>query len=141
MRTLLAGILLFMLSHFCEAESSTSFHIIVNANNSVTTLDRKSLSEIFLKKVTRWPDGELTQPADLSQDSNVRSRFSDEIMGRPIAGVKNYWQQRIFSGRDVPPPELISDEDVIKYVMRHPGGIGYVSNAADLRNVKVLNVR
>jgi hypothetical protein len=47
----------------------------------------------------------------------------------------------IFSGRSLPPPELGSDDEVLRYVLAHPGAIGYVSGAANLRGAKVLAVK
>jgi hypothetical protein len=55
--------------------------------------------------------------------------------------VRAYWQQRIFSGRDVPPPELDSDQQVVDYVMKYPGAIGYVSGAADLKGARAVQIR
>ena len=43
-----------------------------------------------------------------------------------------------FSGRDVPPPELESDEAVVNYVLEHRGAVGYVSGAAKVRGAKVV---
>jgi hypothetical protein len=54
--------------------------------------------------------------------------------------VKAYWQQLIFSGRDVPPPELESDDAVVAYVLAHRGSIGYVSGMAELKNARVLAI-
>jgi hypothetical protein len=58
-----------------------------------------------------------------------------------VGAVRSYWQQRIFSGRDVPPPELDSDEAVVAFVARSPGGIGYVSAATKLSGVRELALR
>ena len=55
--------------------------------------------------------------------------------------MKTYWQQRIFSGHDVPPPELDSDDDVVTYVLKHEGAIGYVAGGANLNGAKVLGIR
>ena len=44
--------------------------------------------------------------------------------------MKNYWQQLIFSGQDVPPPELKTDDEVIQYVIKNPNSIGYVSSGS-----------
>ena len=41
----------------------------------------------------------------------------------------------------MPPPELGSDVDVIIYVLRHPGAVGYVSASVDLRGAKVVEVK
>src|SRR4051812_20972356 len=94
--------------------SSGSFRLIVNPANGVTALDRKFLADAFLKKTTRWPGGELIRPVDLGTESAIRRRFSEDVLGRSVAAVKSYWQQMIFSGRAVPPPELDSDEEVIR---------------------------
>jgi hypothetical protein len=60
---------------------------------------------------------------------------------RTVAAVRSYWQQRIFSGRDVPPPELDSDASVIAYVERTPGAVGYVSGDAKLGSSRELQVQ
>jgi ABC-type phosphate transport system substrate-binding protein len=115
-----------------------SYVVIVNAANPVASIDRKFLEEAFLKKTTRWPNDEVIRPVDLSPSTAVRRQFTDEVLKRPVEAIKGYWQQRIFSGRDVPPPELNTDADVIKYVAQYEGAVGYVSSGADLAGTKVL---
>jgi len=117
------------------------FVVIVNAQNPLKTEPRALLSQIFLKQLTRWEDGELVRPVDLSPGSLVRRAFSNEVIGRSVAAVRHYWQQRIFSGRDVPPPELDSEEAVLRYVARYRGALGYVSVTAKLAGLKVLSLR
>jgi ABC-type phosphate transport system substrate-binding protein len=118
-----------------------AFRVIVNPSNASANLDRKFLTDAFLKKVTRWPGGEPIRPVDLASDSPTRRRFTEEVLGRSVAAVKSYWQQLIFSGRNVPPPELDSDEEVVRYVARYPGAIGYVSGAGEVGGVKILAVK
>jgi ABC-type phosphate transport system substrate-binding protein len=125
-----------------HADSRTgTFRLIVNPTNPATSADRQFLLDAFLKRVTRWENGEAIRPVDLTGDSLVRRRFSAEVLGRSVGAVQSYWQQAIFSGRDVPPPELESDEAVVQYVLRYPGAIGYVSDTADVKAVNNLAVR
>jgi hypothetical protein len=91
-----------------------------------------------LKKSTRWPGGEPIRPVDLGTESPTRRRFSEEVLSRSVVAVKSYWQQMIFSGRAVPPPELESDEEVMRYVGKYPGAIGYISGATEPAGVKVV---
>ena len=116
----------------------TAFRIIVNPANPATALDRTFLAQAFLKKVRRWPDGQTILPVDLTRDSDVRRQWSLDLLGRSVEAVQNYWQQLIFAGRDLPPPELPSDGDVVSYVLHNPGAIGYVSGAAPLHGAKAL---
>jgi hypothetical protein len=117
------------------------FRVIVNSGNQAVAVDRKFLTEAFLKRTTRWPGGELIRPVDLSGASPVRRRFSEDILNRSVAAVKSYWQQLIFSGRAIPPPELDRDEEIIRYVARYSGAVGYVSGVGEVTGVKVVIVK
>jgi ABC-type phosphate transport system substrate-binding protein len=117
------------------------FQVVVHPSNPASAVDRRFLSQVFLRKTTHWESGESTRPVDLPADSETRRRFSEVIHGRSVAAVKNYWQQIIFAGRGVPPPELESDEAVLRHVTRWPGAVGYVSAGAELRGARVLTVR
>jgi ABC-type phosphate transport system substrate-binding protein len=127
--------------HVAEAQQA-AMRLIVNSANPAAQLDRDFVTDAFLKKATRWPDGEAIHPLDQRVDAAVRARFSDGVLHRSIAAVRHYWQQRIFSGRGVPPPELESDAAVIARVQRDRGAIGYVSERANLSadSVKVVSV-
>jgi ABC-type phosphate transport system substrate-binding protein len=125
-----------------EAEAATAaFRLIVNETNPITSIDRKTLADVFLKKVTRWGDGAVIRPVDLRPESPVRIAFTDEVLRRTVVAVKSYWQQLVFSGREVPPPEVDSDEQVIKFVLRSPGAVGYVSGEVHLEHVKPISVK
>jgi hypothetical protein len=124
-----------------QASAPPAFRLIVNPANGATAVERRFVLEAFLKKTTRWPDGSLIRPVDENAESTSRQRFSDELLGRSVSAVKSYWQQAVFAGRDLPPPELDSDDDVVRYVLRYAGAIGYVSGVANIERVKVLSVR
>ena len=111
------------------AASPPAYVVIVHPTNPTTNVSRRFLADAFLKKTTRWDNGETIRPVDQAPDTSVRRRFSDEVLKRSVAAVRNYWQQIIFAGRGVPPPELNGDEEVIKYVTEHDGAVGYVSGS------------
>jgi ABC-type phosphate transport system substrate-binding protein len=116
------------------------YQVIVHPSNAAATVGRPFLEDAFLKKVTMWPNGQVILPADLAPSSRVRRQFTEDVLKRSVGAVRAYWQQRIFSGRDLPPPEFESDDDVVKYVLRREGTVGYVSGAANLNGCKVLTV-
>src|SRR5690349_2999106 len=124
-----------------SSADDAAFVVIVNSANQSTQVDRKTLSDIFLKKQTHWKDDRAIQPVDQSRRSSVRRRFSEDALGRSVAAVRTYWNQLVFSGRGVPPPELETDGDVVRYVASHDGAIGYVSASVDLKAVKPLQLR
>jgi len=122
------------------ANDDTGFRIVAHPENPFSKLPRRAVANLFLKETTRWADGDAVRPVDLKPTAPARKHFSEAVLNRSVAAVKSYWQQRIFSGRGVPPPELESDQAVIQYVTKHRGAVGYVSPDAELGKAKVLRV-
>jgi ABC-type phosphate transport system substrate-binding protein len=136
----LAGILSISLPG--RAGGAGGFVVVVNAANPANSLTADEISKMFFKKIARWKDGYKVEPVDLSEDSQVRESFSQQIHGRPTAAVKAYWQKMIFSGRDVPPFEKASADEVLAYVRANAGAIGYVAPGTNLGSgVKALAIR
>jgi ABC-type phosphate transport system substrate-binding protein len=117
------------------------FRVIVHPGNPTTSVSGEFLADAFLKKRSSWDDGEPLRPVDLRPKSDVRRKFSDRVLKRSVAAVRSYWQQQIFSGRGVPPPELDSEEAVVGYVLKHRGAVGYVSGSAEVREAKTVAIR
>src|SRR5579872_576679 len=72
------------------------FVVIANPNNPVEQVERKFLEDAFLKKITQWPNDQVIRPVDLSPNSPVRQKFTEDVLKRTLSAVKSYWQQRIF---------------------------------------------
>jgi hypothetical protein len=122
------------------AEDTPHFRVVVHPSTPGTHVSREFLANAFLKNVTRWPNDQPLRPVDLKVDALARKHFSETILRRSVAAVKAYWQQRIFSGRGVPPPALDTDNAVLEYVKSHPGAVGYISGATAAGSAKVLIV-
>jgi ABC-type phosphate transport system substrate-binding protein len=123
-----------------SASGGPPFVVIIHPQNPYVSLDRGFLSDAFLKKTTRWADGSVIKPVDLPAGSPVRERFSEDVLKRSVAAVKSYWEQIIFSGRDVPPPEVATDDEVVKYVLAHTGAVGYVGGSVKLGDARAVTI-
>jgi len=114
----------------CAAEA---FVVIVHPSVAGTQVRRADLAGLFLMKVTRWGDRSLAQPVDQSGASPVRKEFSEAVLGMPVAGVLQYWQKQMFGARPLRPPVVkATDAEVIDFVSRTTGAVGYVSIGASL---------
>ncbi|HEX9982237.1 MAG TPA: hypothetical protein VGF69_03150 [Thermoanaerobaculia bacterium] len=138
MKRILLTLFLFTSASLHAAEG---FKVVVHRSNPITSISKSELSDYLLKKKTTWPDKKPVVAVDLTDKSPVRGKLSQEVLGRSPAAIKSYWQQQIFSGRDVPPVEKASDRDVIAFVQVTPGAIGYVSDATDTGDLKVVVLR
>jgi hypothetical protein len=130
------------LAAVAEAADSrrSEYVLILHPAIPVSRLDRKFVAEAFLRRTTRWPDATPIRPVDLGPDAPPRVRFSLEILSRSVASVRSYWQQQIFSGQGLPPPELADDTAVVFYVLSHPGAIGYVAAGTSLNGARAVEV-
>jgi ABC-type phosphate transport system substrate-binding protein len=121
--------------------AAQEFKIVVNSANSVADLPADVVSKLFLKQAAKFPNGTAAVPVELPKTSAVRKAFNKKVHGRPDAAIESYWQQQIFSGKDVPPATRTSDDDVIAFVKENPGAIGYVSAGASTAGVKVVELK
>jgi len=123
------------------AAQAQEFTVIVNASNPVSSMPRDEVAKLFLKKTVSWQSGKTVAPVELPPAAKAREAFARTVLNKSIPQVKSYWQQQIFSGRDVPPPEKQTENDVVAFVRSNPGAIGYVSRGVDIgRGVKALSV-
>jgi ABC-type phosphate transport system substrate-binding protein len=118
-----------------------SYKIIVNASNTASVVKREAVAQLFLNRKATWTSGPTADPVDQSMTSPVRAAFAREILGMPLPSVQQYWRRRVLDLREFPPMVKSSDEEVVTYVAKSPGGIGYVAQSTELpATVKVLKV-
>jgi ABC-type phosphate transport system substrate-binding protein len=130
-----------------EADVGAGFKVVVNAANPLRELPAKDVQRIFYKNTTRWEgwqeDGREVPvtPVDRERGAEVRKLFSQAIFKKSASAIESYWQRQIFSGDDIPPEKLATEADVLDFVRRDRGAIGYVSRDAVLAGgVKELRI-
>src|SRR5512139_3141896 len=104
---------------------SPSFKVIAHPSVSVDGLRLSEMSQIFMRKTDKWPDGTAALPVDQAVSSRVRAAFSEAVHQRSAAAVDAFWQKQIFSGRGLPPVTQASDAQVLAFVRANPGAVGY----------------
>ena len=122
--------------------ADAEFKVVVSPSSPVSSLERREVARMFLRRLSRWPDGKDVVPVDQSSRSEARAAFTRQVLGAEgldkMSSVENFWQQQVFSGRGVPPPIKAGDTEVIAFVASTPGAIGYVSKTADASRVKTI---
>jgi ABC-type phosphate transport system substrate-binding protein len=121
------------------AATEPPFLVVAHPAVQVTELSRAQLSRYFLKKSTQWPDASPVHPVE-PIDPKLREAFAQQVHERSAAAIAAHWNALIFSGRDLPPLEKATNQDVLAYVRATPGAIGYVSAGADIAGVKILSL-
>ena len=127
------------------AISDGTLSVIVNRSNPVNKLTQSDLEKIFLGKRTFWKGGTIIKRCDLietgeEEDDTARAIFSIAYLHKDLMTLKSYWIKMIFSGRGQPPVSFSRSEDVIDFVSKYPGGIGYIRPEDATGKIKVINI-
>ena len=99
---------------------------VVSANSTVMTLSKAQVTDIFLGRVSRFPDGSQAVPIDQAEGSAVRDQFYVKVAGKSPAQVKAFWSKIIFTGRGQPPKVVLNSVEMKKRIAEDPAAIGYI---------------
>jgi hypothetical protein len=138
-RTRIASQILGLVLGLCSAGARADVVAVVSSKSAITTLSANQVADIFLGRMSRFPNGALAVPIDLNDGSVERDRFYAKIAGKTPAQIKSYWSKIIFTGRGQPPKTVPTDLDMKKYIATNVAAIGYIDESMVDASVRVLN--
>lgn len=100
------------------------FLVITSARTPVTTLSRRQLRQIWLKKLGRV-NGARVSPVQIGANP-LRQTF-EKWLFRKGFDVRSYWLEQGLTGGEKPPTTVSNQGILLLYVARNPGLIGYIS--------------
>ena len=113
--------------------------VIVSASNGNTSIEKSTVSKIFLGKTKSFPDGSQAVPVDQVDGSATRNLFNNQILGKSNSQLKSYWSRLIFTGKGTPPKQSGDDATVKALVANNPNMIGYVDSSVVDDSVKIVH--
>jgi ABC-type phosphate transport system substrate-binding protein len=112
--------------------------VVVSSKNALSSLSKDQVTDIFLGKSTRYPDGAPAIPIDQIEGSATRDEFYATFANKSAAQVKAHWTKIIFTGRGQPPKSVPNSAEVRKLIAANPQAISYIERSAVDSTVKVL---
>jgi ABC-type phosphate transport system substrate-binding protein len=106
--------------------------IVVIANPAAAPISKEQIADIYLARNNAWT------PIDQSAGSSIYAEFYKKATGRDAAQVKAIWSRILFTGRGVPPKQLLDSTAVKKAVAANPKAVGYIEKSAVDSSVKVI---
>lgn len=113
--------------------------IIGNVSVKADSISASELKSVFLLQRRTLKDGSPVVPV-LEKSGDTHEAFLHQYLDRGSEEIQTYYQGLVFTGKGSMPKELNSDTEVVAYVARTKGAIGYVSGVAATEGVKVLVV-
>lgn len=115
------------------------FQVVVRDDHAGDEITPLQLRRIFLRQITRWPDGRAVVPVNGPPDSELRQAITRWLFAEGRAGLVYHWNKLYYQGI-LPPRALASYSAVALMVARVPGAIGYLPAGQPHPNLRVLRV-
>ena len=122
------------------AAANDSVVVVANSSVPVASIAPDDLREIFLGTQHSLSNGSKVTPV-LLKSGPTHELFLKSYLGKSVEGFRTWWLQIVFTGQGLLPKTFASEADLVAFVGRTKGAIGYVTLASVRGNVKCIPVR
>lgn len=131
-----AALAVLLASTVCAAD----LKIIANESVGATSISADELKGVFLSTKTSLSDGSHVVPV-LEKGGPAHEAFLKDYLGKTDSALETYYRSLVFTGKASMPKTLAADAEVVAYVAKTKGAIGYVSAEAPADGVKTLELK
>ena len=121
------------------AATSAEFKVVANPSVKASEISADDLKGVFLATKVSLPDGSQVEPV-LAKTGAAHQAFLKDL-GKNEAALSMYYRSLVFTGKASMPKICATDAEVIEYVSKTKGAIGYVSADATTSGTKTLDVK
>jgi hypothetical protein len=129
----------FALTSTVGAANAADFKVVANPSVKTSDISSEDLKGVFLATKTSLPDGSQVEPV-LAKAGAAHEAFLKDL-GKSDAALSTYYRSLVFTGKASMPKICATDAEVIDYVSKTKGAIGYVSASASAAGTKTLTVK
>jgi len=107
--------------------------VVVIANKDVPSdkLGQDTIKKIFLGNIINWDNNEVIMVV-LSGDNEIHDAFLKKYIKRTSSQFQNVWRQNLFTGKGAMSTKMKTDDEIVDYIAKTKGSIGYVSSEINL---------
>jgi TonB family protein len=113
--------------------------VIANPSVKVDSISASELKSVFLEESNSLLGGFHAEPV-LARGGPAHEAFLRQYLDRTDANLRTYYRSLVFTGRGSMPKVMSSDAEVIAYVARTHGAIGYISPEMSPEGVRTLAI-
>lgn len=116
--------------------------VVVVANPSVkaSEISAGELKLVFLGTKTALADGSSVEPV-LAQSGAAYEAFLKAYVGKSELALRNHFKSLVFTGKGSMPKSFASDAEIVAFVAKTKGAIGYLAGAPAAGGVKQLHIK
>lgn len=133
----LAAIVIFVFGSLSPLAAEVK--VIANPGIRVDSISTSELRKVFLAEQNTLKDGSHVEPV-FERTGATHETFLKVYLGTNSESLESHYGTLVFTGKALMPKSFNSDAEVLEYVAKTRGAIGYVDASASSEGVKVLFV-
>jgi hypothetical protein len=114
--------------------------VIANSSVGASSVSSDELKGVFLATKSSLSDGSHVEPV-LLKSGAVHEAFLKDYVGKTDSALETYYRSLVFTGKGSMPKAFASDAEVVAFVEKTKGAIGYVASGTSPGGAKVLEVK
>jgi hypothetical protein len=114
--------------------------IIANDSVQASSVSPDELKRVFLLTKNSLEDGSRAEPV-LLKGGAAHEAFLREFLGKTDSALQTYYRSLVFTGKASMPKTVSTDAEVVSFVVRTKGAIGYISVSSIAPGAKTLEVK
>lgn len=122
------------------AASAADVKVIANSSVGASSVSSDELKGVFLATKSSLNDGSHVEPV-LLKSGAVHEAFLKDYVGKTESALETYYRSLVFTGKGSMPKAFATDAEVVAYVEKTKGAIGYVGAGSGTAGAKVLEVK
>lgn len=112
--------------------------VIANKDAPSDILEPDAIKKIFLGDIINWENNDVIMVA-LLEEKEIHEAFLKKYIKRTSSQFENVWRRNLFTGKGAMSMKLKSADEIVGYVQKTKGAIGYVPSETTLpADVKVV---
>ena len=121
--------------------ASGQLAVVVNQGNEIKSVTVQSLQDIYAGNKVSWSNNHKIFPVSMKSSLEITQFFFEKALGKSTREMKRTWIRLTLSGESAPPRVVGSEAEVLLYVAKNEGAIGFVGVDKVNDSVKVLAVQ
>ena len=112
--------------------------VIANPNVKGDSISTRELKSLYLEEKSSLNGTHVELVTE--KGGPVHEAFLRDYLGQSDDELQKYYQTLVFTGKGLMPKSVGSDAEVVAYVAKTRGAIGYVGGSASMEGVKTLAI-
>ena len=133
----------FLFIIFGNLSAQEKVTIIVNKDLPISSISETKIQKVYFGKTTLWDNKVKINPCLLNFKTEFGKELFRMIVNESPRKYQRHWLKQLFSGYGAAPITFGSSIEIIEYVSKNSGAIGfiYTKDAKSLKNCKVIRFR